>query len=84
MCCRQRTGGSDNESEPHLSRHENNRPIISAHCPKGRQNPGPFQLCHHCRPPLHHEVTSFHPVWESIVRYMPKNNFWKYPILKLA
>jgi hypothetical protein len=59
-------------------------PFFSAHCPTGRQNPGPYQLCHTCRPPLHPEVTSFHPVWESIVWYMPKNIFWKYPILKLA
>jgi len=55
-------------------------PICPAHCPTGRQYPGPCQLlCHHCRPPLHREGTSFHPVWDSIVRYMPKNNFWKYP-----
>jgi hypothetical protein len=84
MCCRQRTGGSDNESEPHLIGTRRTGPLFPAHCPTQRQNLGPYQLCHHCRPPLHPEANSFHPVWDSIVRYMPRNNFWKYPTLKLA
>lgn len=55
MRCRQRTGGSDNESEPHLSRHEKNRPNLSRPLPHGmtesRPMPAPLPSLSSSSPP---------------------------------